>query len=65
MRQPKSTHLKTQTPIVAKLTLCEWVYHNNISGICIFNKFNTVIVAKKRVNYPLEKKIHPYFHLLS
>lgn len=65
MRQPKLTH-KTQTPIVAKLTL-----NDNVGIIAYYIKWNlhlsNSIVRKNGVNYSLKKKkhLHSYHILIS
>ena len=52
----EATALKTQTPIVAKLTLREKGCNRNyINGTCIFNKFSNVIVAEKSIIIPIKR----------
>ena len=59
------TAQKTQTPIVAKLTLREnGCNHNNIiNRICIFIKFNNVIMLKKSIPIPINKDSTPVIHV--
>jgi len=56
---------KTQTPIVAKLTVCETgASHIHIVGICIFIQCETMGWENKRI-FSYKKKKYTRFHICS